>query len=178
MFLKLELVIQRLLCYIWLVLTSLCSLKVCDSIVRRMHGTLHFESVIGEGTTARILLPLKLVHPSRTHPSGIPPPIFPLHPIGPPRVRIISDELNSRLDPIHIMNDAVLAANLIADEEAEAAQTRELQAVVAPAAQPLLRTPSHAFIPLMEDGIGIRVAVLVVEDNAISRSVPSPCLNN
>lgn len=78
------------------------------------------------------------------------------------------------------MNDAVLAANLIADEEAEAAQIRELQATVqvAPAAQPLLRTPSHAFIPLMENGIGIRVAVLVVEDNAISRSVAVCFLKN
>ena len=125
-----------------------------------MNGTLHYESTIGVGTTARISLPLLLVHTDSNDsdnflPPSIAPP-FPSHLIGPPRVRVISDELSSMLDPVHIMADAVTAAREMSDK-----------IVPLPVVLPRVPVRSEDLIPFMEDDARIQVKALVVDDNQV-----------
>lgn len=76
----------------YFVFTDICFSVVCDNIVKRMNGSLHFVSSVGAGTKASVSIPLKLIHPTETSQSG---------PISDPsarKVRVISDELEDLLD--------------------------------------------------------------------------------
>ena len=137
-------------------------LQVCDNIVKRMHGTLQYESVLGVGTIARIAVPLRLVPapltPNRPFPVGI---------LGIPRTRVISDELKSMLDPRSIMADAETAREASAIERE--ARSPSPAASVFDVARPLPLPDVDPSTPLT--GFDRTLKCLVVDDNRIARRI-------
>ncbi|KAK4701012.1 hypothetical protein P7C70_g5222, partial [Phenoliferia sp. Uapishka_3] len=147
---------------------TISAVKVCDNIVKRMHGTLQYESVLGKGTIARIAVPLRLVpansrRDSRGHPTIQRP--FPINSLGPPRTRIISEELKSMLNPTTIMADGEKAAALESKKRDTSPQRVIGRADVRPLPLPILdpSTPLTGF-----DGT---LRCLVVDDNRIARRI-------
>lgn len=161
---------------LWVHLPSLVScLQPSSSPLLTTNQCRHFESTLGVGTTARIALPLKLVYtfpPSTLSPTIA--PVFPLHPLGPARVRIISDELSSLFDPQHIIDEAAFAADEVVAAAARARTAARLEQSQSASHGPVVELqagPLVDFIPLMANGKGTRVKALVVDDNSISRRI-------
>lgn len=91
------------------VLTELSASTVTDRIVRRMGGTLHYASTLGVGTTASMVLPLRLLgtdsdEDSSRSSSARQDDFFSDSPTAPPP-RIISDELSQLLTPLQINSE-------------------------------------------------------------------------
>jgi hypothetical protein len=72
--------------------------SISDAITRRMHGTLHYASELGSGTTASISLPLQLITSTPSRPKR--------------PARILSEELSALFRPLVISEQAADLDNL------------------------------------------------------------------
>ena len=127
-----------------------------------MHGTLQYESILGVGTIARIAVPLRLIPAPMT-----PNRPFPVDKLGLPRIRVISDELKSMLDPRSIMADAETAREASAVDRD--ARSPSPAASVFDVARPLPLPDVDPSTPLT--GFDRTLKCLVVDDNRIARRI-------
>lgn len=131
-------------------------ISICDTIIKRMNGTLDFESAVDQGTTATIIVPLEQVTVSEEDGANV------------TRSRVVSDELAS------------LTNNLSRAQSQSKHSTRPPTPAILDDVmhvQDLLDVPPVGKLSAsIEDAT--RLKVLVVDDNQIARKVQTKLLSS